>query len=126
MTTLTDPELIDIRLVVGDSCTDPFVSDDTVQGWYDLTPTCMAQVYVYYLQRLWMKAINEPKNLVTLGNVAVNVKAGNIERVLTYWSKDPCVANTLLATITVGSIDLGIDTTWDTIEADLLNDVWPY
>lgn len=125
MATLTDPELVDIRLIVGDDCTPPALDDDQVQVLYDAADGNLCATYVAYLERLWGPARRDPKNLVTLGNGATfNQKAKTISDQIAYYRKKCGIADEL-GTLTVGTLLLDIDTTWDNLETDLANENWP-
>lgn len=114
MATLTADELADIRLVVGDGCEK--YSNDQIQAWYDAAGSDLPTTYVTILQRMWSAAkaatLTLNSGIQTLSRAQVDV----LKERLDYWERKAGISG---GTITVGTLNLGIDYTEEDFEAGL-------
>lgn len=101
---LTSAQIDEIRLLSGDDCTPPLVSDTQLNTWYgDNASICYVVVKVLQARMANATKTTFPSvNGATTSNPAV----AQIQSLLTYWRSQCTEA---LPLVSIGEISLGID-----------------
>jgi hypothetical protein len=112
MTTLTPDEITDIRDVIGDDCEPYNLEDEQIQAQYDAAGSDLTLTYVYTLRRLWGKLRRMADRTTDHGdNETRSQIVGNTKALLDYYEG---LAGLHGAPLSVGVIDLDLDTSDDT------------